>query len=156
MENELAENADTIDGLRQELCRCRESLLQVENAQAETQQALDDMSERRNSLDSSVMTLTSQLLEVAKERDDLKSALVEFNKSLDEVENMKQGYEERISKLRSRIVELKALQAQAERMRHSEEPSAAPRPVIDMTDASPYPGEDDPNDDNWLRPLGPM
>ncbi len=85
----------------------------------------------------------------AEDWNDMDERMAEIERILAGAEDMKKHYEDRISRLRAKIIELN------EKLQRREMPvdkeMEASAPVIDMTLAAPI-AEDDPDSD-WLKPL---
>lgn len=87
--------------------------------------------------------------ELAESWSDMDERMAEIERVLAGAEDMKRHYEDRISRLRAKIIELNE-QLKRRTMPVDKEAEAEP-PVIDMTPVSPL-ADDDPDAD-WLRPL---
>ncbi len=97
------------------------------------------LAEDKDQLEIRVKTLSARLREVNRELDDRKDTetqIKELALTVERVEEMKKGYEERIARLRSRLKEISHIDMTP--------PKMAPPPVSE---------EKESGNDEWLRPL---
>lgn len=146
MEESLVTQSDEMSAL---LTRMSELTAEYSNLQ----HAYENEKLKSKKLDDSVMTLTSELLKTrsmldSKQRDllmyaDQSEQIETFMKKLNEVEQLKHHYEQRINRLRAKVIELQTGNAQVSIM-HFDNSNQTPK------ESNSYP--QDLNGD-WLQPL---
>lgn len=165
LESEVAGLKSEASGLRKSLADSTELVAQRDRTVGELRKMTYEMAEKHDKLDGSVKELSKNLLEMrsrldskereladtrellrAKEKEleennDIQARMSEIETTLAGAEDMKRHYEDRVRRLRAKIVELKSRTL-------NPEPTPSANEVIDMTNSIP-PAPDDPDAD-WL------
>lgn len=164
---ELEQTASQVESLQSEIEQLRSELAEERGANAQARFEYDalvssneSLAQRNAELSDSVERITAELLRVRHELDERKSTeeqLREFHEKMDKAVEMKQHYEQRIHRLRAKIIELKR---DAEGAHQLESDLLGP---IDMMAAPPQTASNPkseerkaaelPDDSDWIESL---